>query len=131
MVSSLLTIVLICGCGGGAVARPTGKVSGKVTLGHKPLDQGRIVFIASALGTGSSADLSAEGGYVMNELQLGEYRVFFIPRDLGNVPPGLPAETPSPDELSKVPAKYRSEALTDLKAIVKEGKNEIDFDLNP
>ena len=131
LVPSLLTMVLIGGCGGGTAAKPTGKVTGKVTLGNAPLDKGRIAFSASALGTASTANLAADGGYVINELQTGEYKVFFIPRDLGDVPPGLPGQNPPPEDLSKIPAKNRSEAQTDLKATVKAGSNEINFDLKP
>ena len=127
----MLAIALTGGCGGGAVKRPTGKVAGKVTLADKPLTKGRIAFGSSTAGTGASAELSADGTYVINSIPTGDYKVFITPRGLGDTPPPAPGEPPPPDELRDVPPKFRSETLTDLKATIKEGDNTADFALKP
>ncbi|MBY0460057.1 MAG: hypothetical protein K2V38_22300, partial [Gemmataceae bacterium] len=64
-------------------------------------------------------------------LPVGEYTVTVLPlivrQQDGGKGPEVGVEKPAPD----IPTKYRTIGTTDLKATVKEGKNEANFDLKP
>lgn len=118
----------IPGCGTGGKG-PSGMVSGKVTLQEKPVGSGYIAFNSSSKGTAAGANLSATGEFKLTDpLPLGEYVVTVSPPP---APPPLstPAGTQPPK--SEIPEKYRSEAKSDLKFVVKAGANTANFDLKP
>jgi hypothetical protein len=110
-----------------------GEVAGKVTFKGKPVKEGMVTFLNLSEGGAHEASIGAEGGYaVQGGVVVGEYVVEVKPltqmvdTDPGKSPPA-PMEKPAPD----IPKKYRMQGTTPLKAAVKAGKNEINFDLVP
>jgi len=107
-----------CGAGGSGV--PLEKVSGKVTLNGQPLE-GAIIVYESTSGVSSHGVTDAEGHYEMKSKQdepgvpVGSYVVRIIKTE-GEV---------AGQEL--IPAKYN--ASSELKADVKTGDNQFDFEL--
>jgi len=110
-----------------------GEVHGKVTFKGNPVKEGRVTFLNTSQGGASEAQISSNGTYaVAGGVAIGEYVVEITPlvqivdTDPGKSPPA-PVEKPAPD----IPHKYRQQGKTPLRASVKAGKNEIDFDLRP
>ena len=126
--------VFLCqaGCGKGA-STPVGEAFGKVTFEGKPVKEGRVNFRNEQTGIEDDALLKADGTYALkNPLPVGEYKVTVTPlivhkQDDPKGGPVVGVEKPAPD----IPLKYRTIGSTDLKATIKEGKNEINFDMKP
>jgi hypothetical protein len=131
LVAANLAASSLCllGCGGRADT-PTGEVSGKVTFEKKAVREGRVTFTNPKAGTGDDALLQPDGTFALaRPLPVGEYTVTVEPlidrkQDDGKGPEvGVPR--PAPD----IPEKYRTIGTTELKAEVKEGKNDLHFDM--
>jgi hypothetical protein len=129
LAAALLTASL-CGCAKGP---ETGKVRGKVTFKGQPVKEGRITFLNPKEGGGAEALIASDGTYaVSGGVVVGEYLVEVSPltqivdTDPGKTPPS-PVEKAAPD----IPKKYRQQGTTPLKASVKAGPNEINFDMTP
>jgi len=112
---------------------PTGEVHGKVTFKGQPVKEGRVTFLNPKEGGAAEALIGKEGAYaVPGGVVLGEYVIEITPlvqivdTDPGKSPPA-PMEKPAPD----IPLKYRQQGKTPLRATVKAGKNEINFDMTP
>ena len=127
--AGLLTALPI-GCSSGP---PTGEVKGKVTFQGKPVAEGSITFDNPQEGGTAGADLSSDGTYVVKGgVVVGEYLVTITPAmhmvdtDPGRTPPS-PEEKPAPD----IPESYRMPGTTTLRATVKRGQNELNFDMTP
>ena len=120
--------VSLIGCGGSGPA--TGQVSGMVTFEGKAVSDARITFHSKS-GHADEAELSKDGSYSMpRPLPVGEYQITVIPsivrKQVGGKGPVVGEEREAPD----IPQKYRTIGSTDLKATVKEGKNEnVNFDM--
>lgn len=118
----------IPGCGTGGKG-PSGTVSGKVTLQEKPVAIGYVAFNSSSKGAAAGANLSPTGEFKLTDpLPVGEYVVTVSPPAAAS-----PLMTPAGNQPPKsdIPEKYRSEAKTDLKFVVKAGANTANFDLKP
>ncbi|MFO0818145.1 MAG: carboxypeptidase-like regulatory domain-containing protein [Pirellulales bacterium] len=123
--AALMTTVL-AGCGG---RENLGSVSGQVKLGDQPLAGALIRFQPQQPGSPSSA-ISDESGYYtltytrdLRGAEIGTHRVTISTFSRGN-PDGEPPAPPVPE---RVPAKYNT--ASQLTAEVKQGSNEIDFQL--
>jgi hypothetical protein len=110
-----------------------GEVAGKVTFKSKPVKEGTLTFLNTKGEGDFEAKIGAEGAYAISGgAVLGEYQVEIKPlieikdTDPGKSPPA-PVEKPAPD----IPTKYRQQGKTPLRATVKAGKNEINFDMKP
>jgi len=121
----LIAHILACSHG-----PPTGEVRGKVTFKGQPVKEGRVTFLNEKGEGDAEAQIGNGGTYnVQNGVVLGDYKVEITPlvqivdTDPGKSPPA-PMEKPAPD----IPMKYR-QGNSPLRATVKSGKNEIDFDL--
>ena len=136
----LLGMILSAGCRQSNI----GKVAGRVTIGHRPLGQGAIVFQDSATGAAVITPLSSDGTYCVKTykdggLAPGDYRVAFQPHSSYRGPgPFLVKprqKKPEPQngpEKWPVPEKYLAAATSGLKVTVKQGDNPpFDFDLTP
>ncbi len=129
-----VVFLVLAGCSGRPrnVAR---KVTGKVTLGGQPLAGALVTFTPLEGGSPSSGRTDQEGKYTLywarvgrrqiEGAQIGEQAVK-ISTFVEAVPSAKPPVAGAPE---KVPYKYRTE--TPLKATVKSGANEINFDLEP
>lgn len=110
---------LLVGCGSGDMP-DLGEVSGKVTLDGKPLAGVIITFQPDAGGRASSAETDTEGNYELiykygvNGAKVGSNTVSFA------WPMGAEAK-------QAIPGKYQGK--TDLKADVKGGSNEYNWEL--
>jgi hypothetical protein len=123
----LPAVLCLAGCRGGT---PMGQVAGKVTFQGKPVSQGRVSFQNPATGASDEALLNNDGTFaVESPLPVGEYKVMVMPlvvREKADPRgPVVGVERPAPD----IPEKYRTIGTTDLKATVKEGKNDIPLEM--
>lgn len=111
---------------------PTGDVHGKVTFKGQPVKEGRVTFLNPKEGGAAEALIGKEGTYGVPGVVVGEYVIEITPlvqivdTDPGKSPPA-PMEKPAPD----IPMKYRQQGKTPLRATVKAGKNEINFEMTP
>lgn len=124
----LLLVVMLGGCG---EADPLGRrsISGKVTLGGKPLPQGTISFEPSGKGTSAGAtitngvySISAESG-----LPPGGYVVRISSPTGGMATPAAPGES---DQLAteQVPEDFNSRS-TQKVDVTKDGNSTFDFSI--
>lgn len=123
--SILIATCLLSGCGPDNVAQ----VSGTVKMDGQPLSGAYIIFNPVA-GGGQSGALSDESGtYTLQYTrehpgaEIGEHMVRITTGSKGNPD----SDPPQPKVAEKLPAKYHSKS--ELKATVKGGSNDIDFDL--
>ncbi|WP_417385005.1 carboxypeptidase regulatory-like domain-containing protein [Gimesia sp.] len=114
--------VLVAGCGSGEETPPLAEVSGTVTIDGKPVSGASVIFEPKFQAASASGGTDKDGKFTLmygdiSGAAIGDYivRVFHYGDD-----PELPQE-------SLVPESYG--AASTLTATVKEGKNEIDFDL--
>src|SRR5262249_9033680 len=120
------TLLVAAGCQKGPAP---GKVRGKGTFKGQPGAEGRVTFLNTKEGGAAEAMIATDGTYaVPNGVVVGDYIVEITPlveikdTDPGKSPPA-PVEKPAPD----IPKKYRMQGTTPLRASVKAGPNEIDF----
>jgi hypothetical protein len=126
----VLLFVVSAGCSQGPA---TGKVKGKVTFKGQPVKEGTVTFLNLKEGGAAEATIGADGAYaVQNGVAVGDYVVevkplmHIVDTDPGKSPPA-PMEKPAPD----IPKKYRMQGTTTLRASVKAGPNECNFDMTP
>lgn len=123
-------LATLAGCGGGTPKTPTGTATGKVTFKQAPLTSGRVNFVATNGSASAFGDLGSDGTFkIPGELPVGEYSIHLTPVGLGDAPP---SENPAQDKqtpLDNISKKYQDPVTTDLKATVKDGKNDFTFDI--
>lgn len=127
--AGLLTAVPV-GCSSGPA---TGKVKGKVTFEGKPVTEGTVTFLNPKEGGAAEAQINKDGAYVVQSgVVVGDYLVVITPlmeivdTDPGRSPPA-PVEKAAPD----IPPNYRMQGTTTLRATVKPGQNELNFNMIP
>ncbi|MBI3465935.1 MAG: carboxypeptidase regulatory-like domain-containing protein [Planctomycetes bacterium] len=121
----------LTGCG--EPSQPVGDVYGKVTYRGQPVASGSISFQNAEIGYGADAKLGSGGEYHFETLEgglpLGNYKVTVMPEmELDASDPKTPPvmkDKPAPN----IPKKYRLPRTSDLTAAVKEGENELNFDM--
>jgi hypothetical protein len=140
---SCLVAVVLAGCGGPRL----GRVTGRVTVGGKPVTSGTIMFHPDAGPTAVGA-IGADGTYTLTTFKrgdgalVGSHRVTIEATTVGA---GSMVEPKSIDEELAmrqkgkvlvagkvewvVPEKYSRLETTDLKATVESGANTRDFDI--
>src|SRR5262245_17600745 len=130
VLAALLLTAELAGCSSGPAK---GEVHGKVTFKGQPVKEGRITFLNFKEGGAAEALIGGDGAYaVQGGVVVGDYVVEITPlmeikdTDPGKTPPS-PVEKAAPD----IPKKYRMQGTSPLKASVKAGKNEINFDMTP
>jgi hypothetical protein len=126
-----ISALLVPGCSTGPAK---GEVQGKITFKGQPVKEGTVTFLNTKEGGAAEAQIK-DGSYIIQGgAAVGDYdKVEIKPlmelkdTDPGKTPPA-PVEKPAPD----IPAKYRMQGINNpLKATVKAGKNEINFDMSP
>lgn len=126
-----ITAVVLCGCSGKPDdTKKTGTVSGKITANGQPVTAGIVSISSDALG-GASGNLKEDGTYAIEgELSVGSYKVYLTGPEIrgkkdkqGNAIPVVIGK------LENVPKKYQDPKSSDLTAEIKEGDNEINFEL--
>ena len=131
--ASIALLILLCdvSCSSGPVK---GEVQGKVTFKGQPVKEGTVTFLNTKDGGAAEAEINPDGTYVVQGGAVaGEYDRIEI-KPLMEMKDTDPGKTP-PSKVEKaapnIPAKYRMQGTTPLKATVKPGKNEINFDMTP
>lgn len=138
--AALATGLFALGCS--EPERPSGEVTGKVTIGDKLLTAGSIKFQSSKGGPTVGADIGYEGTYRITTIPPGEYKVVVETAFLKSMMPPPGGITAAPPEKGKakgsttvvkekylyVNKKYESFDLTTLKATVVPGPQVLDFD---
>jgi len=113
----------LCGCGGNVST-----VSGKVTLEGIILDQGDIGFHQAEGMIVSTTRINPDGSYKIGaeaKTLPGNYKVVIIANEV-SIGKG-PGNVPMPTRIT--PLAYSSKEQTPLKAELKAGSNEFNFDL--
>lgn len=130
VIAATASTIFAAGCHKGPA---TGTVRGKVTFKGQAVKEGRVTFLNDKEGGAAEALISNDGNYaVPSAVVVGDYVVEITPlveikdTDPGKSPPA-PVEKPAPD----IPKKYRMQGTTPLRASVKGGSNEINFDMTP
>lgn len=113
----------LCGCGGNVST-----VSGKVTLEGNILDKGDIGFHQAEGMIVSTTRINPDGSYKIGaeaKTLPGNYKVVIIANEV-SIAKG-PGNVPMPTRIT--PLAYSSKEKTPLKAELKAGSNEFNFDL--
>ena len=113
----------LCGCGGNVST-----VSGKVTLEGIVLDKGDIGFHQAEGVVVSTTRINQDGSYKIGaeaKTLPGNYKVVIIANEV-SIGKG-PGNVPMPTRIT--PLAYSSKEQTPLKAELKAGSNEFNFDL--
>lgn len=127
-----LILGAIAGCGDGSL--PIAEAEGKVTLNGQPVTEGSVTFISDERGSVYTAPLDSSGQFKFEEpVEVGSYTVTVNPPQ-PETPPETPEDMKKAAQMSQsgVPEGYHNEAISDLKAEVKQGQaNSFTFELNP
>lgn len=122
----LINVVLLfglCGCGANVST-----ISGKVTIDGKILDKGDIGFHQEEGVVVSTTQINQDGSYKIgaeaNTLP-GNYKIVIIANEV-SIGKG-PGSVPMPTRIT--PLAYSNKEQTPLKAELKAGSNEFNFDL--
>jgi len=113
----------LCGCGANVST-----ISGKVTLEGKILDKGDIGFHQEEGVVVSTTRINQDGSYTIGaeaKTLPGNYKVVIIANEV-SIGKG-PGNVPMPTRIT--PLAYSSKEQTPLKAVLKAGSNEFNFDL--
>jgi hypothetical protein len=135
----VLAVLALSGCG-----RPTASVSGKVTYRGQPVPGGRIFFVTEQ-GERHGADLGEDGSYSLNNVPAGTLRVgvdntalYWLEQTrtskrasrLRQAVQHVLAKAPPPSgRYVPLPAHYRDPAASGLRANVRHGSQQLDFNL--
>lgn len=129
----LLALSVISGCAEQIDKKPTAPVKGVVTYEGKPLETGEVVFFPDSGEQIAHGKIQPDGSFQLTTYEEGDgafpgtHKVTIISeRDME----GVSAEDPEAAlEPSFIPLKYNMQKTSGLTAVVKEGGNEINFDL--
>jgi hypothetical protein len=129
----LASFGMVTGCGGKSGDKNTMKseVTGKVTLGDKPVS-GQVVFVYSD-GKELVSPITGDGSYMLADPPTGSVKIYI--RSMGGtvVPkggPDIPKDAPGGGGGVPAPPKYASAATSGLTYEVKAGKQEHNIPLN-
>lgn len=122
-----LVMILSIGCSSGEPPKPTGTVSGTVTLNGKPYNNAAVVFFSLQSGQAASANIGEDGSYrILNPLWVGSYQVYLAPKLEENLETAE-AKPVYMDET--IPDKYYNETTTDIICTLNEGENSFTVEL--
>jgi len=130
----LCSMLVFAGCGGSNPdQKPTANVKGTISYQGKPLERGEIIFFPEFGAKIGHGQIQPDGSYELTTYEegdgalLGKHEVAIISeRDMEGV---LPEDPEADLEPSLIPTKYNLQKTSGLTAEVKEGGNEINFDL--
>jgi hypothetical protein len=124
----LAALLIGCSKSGGLKTAP---VAGKVTFKGKPLPNGTVMFVPGE-GPAATGEIDKDGNYRLSTYGngdgavLGSHKVSITA--LAEIGTGLP-EQRNPTPPSLLPAKYLSHETSGLTVEVKDGNNDVNFDL--
>jgi hypothetical protein len=121
--AAALAAGMFSGCGADPpVDKDRSSISGVVTFSGKPLKAGTITFDSTEKSITSSISIGQDGRYRTNRVPLGPNIVTIETEGL---------QYGSPHLYVRIPARYADASKSGLKADVKAGENEVNFDLKP
>jgi len=140
-----LTVLLVCGCGGGGSGLQVEFVEGVVTLDGNPLAGASVMFMPADTSGGTEAASGTSDGsgrYMLSSMNgdpgkgavMGNYVVTVSkiesndPRARMSSEEAMASDLP-PTQKELLPAVYQNSARTPLKATVNKGRNKIDIEL--
>lgn len=125
--AAILAAFLLSGCGGSGTEVETFWISGTVTSGVQPVEEGTISFEDPQTGSAGQANLGPGGAYEL-ELPAGSYRVAIEPP---LVEVTAPATEPhmSYKDMPAVPEKYRTATTSGLEVSVSEDAEGVNFEM--
>lgn len=115
-------VVVAVGCN---AKKPPASVTGTVMYNGKSQSAGSVNFLSTS-GSGGQAVLDRSGGYKMDGLDPGEYRVYLLAPTPEQVAPGTKA-TPQPK--FAVAPKFLNPTSSGVKVTLKPGPNDIPIDM--
>jgi hypothetical protein len=118
--------ILLSGCGGAAPHNPTGTAKVHVAYGDQPVSEGSVQLVSPGNGKGSFGSLDAKGEATLTGVETGTYTVVVFPPAASDPDPQRPE---APKQYPNIPAKFRNQSTSPLKAEVKAGENDIRVDL--
>lgn len=130
VLSGVLAFVCLCGLWGCGSGGPTGKVSGKVTVGEQPLTEADVILCRGSDGAAiAKASVGPSGEFTFaQQVPVGSYLVQIESAVQEEAP--VAGETKAPPK-PKFPAKYQNSRTSGLTAEVKTGDNTFTFELKP
>jgi hypothetical protein len=126
-----LAAVLASGCNK-SPSEPLAETTGMVSFQGKPLTEGTVLFQDLSQGINTQAKIGADGKYVVERAQgfglpPGNYKVAIQPPLF--VAPVSAGPPPPAKEYPNIPEKYRNPESSGLTATIKDGENELNFDM--
>lgn len=129
----LALAIIMTGCAEQVEKKPTAPVKGTFTFQGKPLETGEIVFFPDSGERIANGKIQPDGTFVLTTYDEGDgafpgtHKVTIVSeRDME----GVSAEDPEASmEPSYIPTKYNLQKTSGLTAEVKDGENEINFEL--
>ncbi len=122
----------LTGCGGSGNP-PTAKVSGVVTYKSAPVGEAIVTFMPTT-GRPATGQTDASGKYTLSTFGtndgavIGDHKVSITPYQPDVAMPETPEEAEAAPKLP-FPARYANPDSSNLKATVKSGSNEANFEL--
>lgn len=132
-----LGVVLAAGCGKKSNLPATAPVHGKVTLNGEPVKSGSLVFVPTGGGKSAQGNIESDGTFTMGTYKetdgaiVGTHKVMITALETGGGS-GLAEDSrndPTVGQKSLIPEHYGDLEKSGLTADVKEGDNEINFEL--
>lgn len=114
---------------------PSGKVTGTVKLDGKPVSDAVVTFSEQKTSINAFGDTDSNGAFALSygggrAIPVGKFKVRVAPKETPAPPAAAGgAATPQKEEPSPIPKKYRNFETSELTADVKDGVNELNFDL--
>ncbi|MEZ6064555.1 MAG: carboxypeptidase-like regulatory domain-containing protein [Planctomycetaceae bacterium] len=148
LIGAVMTPLAGCGSSSGKPADDVYPVTGRLTLGGKPVEGADLTFFNSAENRTAFGRTDADGNYQLTTFTAndgavaGEYVVTIMKglpaptvetpdvESAAYVPPGMHQSTDPTPPKNSFPAMYADQASSGLKATVKsEGENVVNFEL--
>lgn len=128
VLSGMLAVVCLCGLWGCGPRTPTGRVSGKVTIGAQPVSEADVLLCRSSDGAAiAKASVGPSGEFAfVQPVPTGSYQVQIESTAQEEAP--IAGET-KPAPKPKFPTKYQNCRTSGLTAEVKPGDNTFTFEL--
>jgi hypothetical protein len=113
---------LLCGCG--ESGKPSGTISGLVTMNGQPVTVGEVNLFSVDNGAGAKAALDDAGKFAVDDpIDAGTYKVYITPPTI-TATGGADGSPPPPAAMLTIPPKYTSLETTDLTVEIKPGTHE-------
>ena len=126
----ILSSFVLVGCGQEpGSGKPRGTITISITYGDEPVTEGTVSLEDPVTAEGGGGELNDKGTATIQGVVLGDYTVTVVPPDPDPIPPEPGQPAPKMKNFLNIPQKFRIAKTSPLKAEVKEGTNEFQFEL--